>query len=294
MDYKRYDFSTSEKISKEELRSIGLLYENFARLLEASISNAVRTPVEASVEETVQGSFGGYSAAIPSPAFIVILSLKPLERNIVMAFSMNLVLFFIDRLLGGTMEKNTADREPTDIEKTVIERIVNKITECFKEAWSQVVSIEPKIVDKETNPQFVRAISPQEHVVMVTLVIKIGALSGSLQIVMPVAILKPFLSKLNIQGMMLASQKTKSTLDPHAPTMEQNLASVMVPLSVYLAQLPISLKELVKLKEGDLVRLRNTVTDHVEILINSRVKFYARVGLAGRRIAVQVIHIKGR
>jgi flagellar motor switch protein FliM len=207
---------------------------------------------------------------------------------------MSLVLFFIDRLLGGTSENNAADREPTDIEKTVIERIVNKITDCLKDAWSHVIVLEPRIVDKETNPQFVRAISFQEHVVMVTLKIKVGSVAGTLQIAMPVVMLKPLLSKLNIQGMMLASQKTKAGVDVHARTMEQNLSPVKLPLSVYLAQLQISLKELVQLKEGDLVRLRNTAEDNVEVLINNKPKFYARPGLSGRRIAVQVTNIKER
>jgi flagellar motor switch protein FliM len=294
MAYKRYDFSASEKITKEELRSVTLLYENFARLIEASISNTVRTATEVSIDETVQGSFGDYIPAMPTPAFISILSLKPLDGNILMVFSMNLVLFCIDRLLGGTVDSNTADREPTDIEKTVIERIVNKITDCFTETWSHVMPLEPRIVDKETNPQFVRAISFHDHVVMVTLTIKVGTVSGSLQVVMPVVMLKPLISKLNIQGLMLAGQKTKSGTDVRARPMEQNLDAVKIGLSVNLAQLPISLKDLVQLKQGDLVRLRSTVTDSVEVLINKRAKFYARPGLSGRRIAVQLINIKER
>ena len=294
MNYKQYDFSASEKIAKEELRSITLLYESFARLVETSISNAVRAVTEVSIEKTAQGTFGEYIPAMPIPAYIAIVSLKPLERNIVMVFSMNLVLFFIDRLLGGTSENNAQDREPTDIEKTVVERIVNKITDCLKDAWAHVIALEPRIVDKETNPQFVRAISFHEHVVMVTLTIKVGAITGSLQIAMPVVMLKPLISKLNIQGMMLASQKTKSGVDVHARTMEQNLGTVELGLSVHLAQLPISLKELVQLKEGDLVRLRNTTEDNVEVLVNNRPKFEARPGLSGRRIAVQVMNIKER
>jgi len=294
MSYKRYDFSASEKITKEELRSITLLYENFARLVEASISNTVRTGAEVSVEETVQGSFGDYIPAMPTPALISILSLKPLERNILMVFSMNLVLFFIDRLLGGTSESDMADREPTEIEKTVAERIVGKIMDCFKDTWSHVMPLEPCIVDKETNPQFIRAISFHEHVVMVTLTIKVGTVTGSMQVVMPVVMLKPLISKLNIQGLMLAGQKTKIGSDVRARTMERNLDAVKLGLSVHLSKLPISLKELVRLKEGDLVRLRSTVTDSVEVLINNSPKFCARPGLSGRRIAVQVVNIKER
>jgi flagellar motor switch protein FliM len=293
MNYKRYDFSASEKIAKDELRSITLLYENFARLAESSLSNTVRAAAEISVEETVQGTFGDYIPAMPAPAYISVLSLKPLERNIVMVFSMNLVLFFIDRLLGGTSESSAVDREPTDIEKTVIERIVNKITDCLKDSWSHVIALEPRIVDRETNPQFVRAISFQEHVVMVTLKIKVGPVTGSLQIAMPVVMLKPLISKLNIQSVMLASQRAKAG-DVHARTMEQNLSPVKLLLSVYLAQLPISLKELVQLKEGDLVRLRTTAQDNVQVLVNNRPKFSARPGLSGKRIAVQVTNIKER
>lgn len=96
-----YDFRRPNKFSKDQVRTLVMLHENFARLLSTSLSTYLRTVVRAEVASVDQLTYEEFTKSLQNPTIMNILSLKPLEGNVIFEFSPNLAFAMIDRLLGG-------------------------------------------------------------------------------------------------------------------------------------------------------------------------------------------------
>ena len=74
-----YDFRRPDRIAKDQLRSIHLLHENFARSLASSLSAYLRAYVVVNLVSVEQLSFMEFSQCLPSPSCLVSLGMKPYE-----------------------------------------------------------------------------------------------------------------------------------------------------------------------------------------------------------------------
>ena len=105
-----------------------------------------------------QFAYSEFSNAISNPAFLSIIDFKPLSGQILIDISTNVVYSMIDRLLGGDGNKEQELRVFTEIELTLLERMMEKAMPLITEAWSNVIDLKPKLDKIEVNPQFAQIV----------------------------------------------------------------------------------------------------------------------------------------
>ena len=125
----------------------------------------------------------------------------------VFEFASNLAFGFIDRLLGGQGAYDGIIRELTEIEQMVTRRVVVRMAASIKEAWSNVIDLDPEYQGMETNPMFTQVIPPTEMVILVTLDVKIAEVSGLMNVCYPYVLLEPVLSRLSSQYWFASSKR---------------------------------------------------------------------------------------
>src|SRR5258706_15496391 len=96
---KTYDFRRPDRISKDQLRAIHSLHENFARSLASSLAAYLRAYVAVNLVAVEQLSFMEFSQCLPSPTCLVSLGLRPYEGNAVLKLTPGLVFPIIEMLL---------------------------------------------------------------------------------------------------------------------------------------------------------------------------------------------------
>ena len=79
-----YDFRRPDRIARDQLRSIHLLHDNFARNLASSLSGYLRAYVVVNLVSVEQLSFAEFTQCLPSPTVLVSLGMKPFDGNAVM------------------------------------------------------------------------------------------------------------------------------------------------------------------------------------------------------------------
>src|SRR5699024_10830299 len=121
----------------------------------------------------------------------------PLKGNIVIELASNVGFAIIDRLLGGMGEKYNINREFTEIELTILERIFDVFVNLLKEPWANVVNLDPRLVRIETNSQFAQIIDPNEMIAIITLNLTIGKIDGMMNICLPYSCLEEVIEKIN-------------------------------------------------------------------------------------------------
>src|SRR5690625_5847908 len=96
-----YDCKSALQFSKDQIRSISRIHENFARLLTTFFSAQLRTYVDISVASVDQIHYEEFIRSIPRMTLLNLYSLEPLEGRVVMEVNPNIAFGLLDRLLGG-------------------------------------------------------------------------------------------------------------------------------------------------------------------------------------------------
>jgi flagellar motor switch protein FliM len=287
---KTYDFKRPDKFSKDQIRTIYMLHENFARLINTYLSAHLRTLIHIDVASVDQLTYEEFIRSMPNPSVISIFQMRPLKGNAILEMNPNIVLAIIDRLFGGPGLPPAKPRSLTDIEEAIIRRVINKCMESMQEAWKQVVTIEPRMEALETNPQFTQIVPPNDMVVLITLQAKIGQAEGLMNICIPYLVLEPIMSKLTTSFWVSASA-AKQASPESISVLQRKLEKTMIPAIVELGRATVTVHELLDLGVGDVLQLETKAENELSVIIGNREKFKCKPGLVGHKNAVQITQV---
>ena len=107
--------------------TIELFHEVFCRTVQTRLSGALRAMVDVEVVSADQLSYGEFVNSMPTPSFITIVTMEPLEGNAVIEVSLPLVFSIIDRLVGGPGTQRPKPRELTEIEVALVQNVTEVV-----------------------------------------------------------------------------------------------------------------------------------------------------------------------
>ena len=291
---KVYDFKRPDKFSKDQIRTLYMLHENFARLLNTYLSTNLRTLVNISVASVEQLAYEEFIRSLSNPSVIGIFNMSPLKGNVIFEINPNIAFSIIDRLFGGEGTVINKIRTLTDIEETIIRKVITKSLDNLQEAWRHVVNTEPRLEVIETNPQFTQIVPPNDMVVIVTLQTQIGQVEGLINICIPYLVLEPIMSKLTTT-FWVASSIAKQAHPEQVDILEKKIKKTYVPLAVELGTINLSVREFLRLNINDVLKLDTTVGSELKVIVGRKAKFLCHPGTANKKVAVQIsgVNIEG-
>ncbi len=284
---KIYDFKRPDKFSKEQIRTVSIMHETFARLTTTAMSAQLRSLVNVHVASVDQLTYEEFIRSIPNPTTLGIINMDPLKGSAVLEIDPAITFSIIDRLFGGKGEGTKVNRDLSDIEQSVMENIIVRILGNLREAWSQVIDLRPRLGQIETNPQFAQIVPPTEMVVLVTLETKVGEVEGMMNFCIPYLTIEPIISKLSAQY-MYSSVRSGGTTE-NLNILKERLSMIGVTVSAEIGNMSLTVRDLLSLQRGDVIRLPDVRTGDPMILkIGNREKFMCRPGVVGSKLAVQI------
>ncbi|AIY04100.1 flagellar motor switch protein FliM [Planococcus sp. PAMC 21323] len=284
-----YDFKKALRFSQDQTRTLTRIHENFARLLTSYFSIQLRTFVQITVSAVEQISYEEFVQNVQKKSILGVFEAAPLQGRMVMEFSPDVANAMFDRLLGGQGNALQKNSDLTEIEITIIERIFVKALESFREVWESVIELTPELREIEINPQFLTISPPNETVILVSLMTKIGDINGIINICLPHVVLEQVLPKLSARH-WLANQK-KEIENHELEALEQKLQSTKLEIKAILGKTKIDINDFLDLKEGDVIRLNESYNSLVTVLIDGKQKFLAQPGVSKGRLAIQVTDV---
>lgn len=283
-----YDFKRALRFSKDQIRGIARIHENYARLLTTFFSAQLRTYVDISVASVDQIPYEEFIRSVPATTILNVYSVVPLEGRILMEVNPSIAYGLLDRLLGGQGSSVNKIDNLTEIETMLISLLFEKASSYLEEAWSSLIEIESVLEEFETNPQFLQMVSPNETVVVVSLNTEINETSGMINICIPHIVLEPIISQLSAHYWM---QSTGAKRDPEAyDKLRENLQLAKVEVKAILGETKINIDEFLNLRTNDVITLNQTIDQPLILAINNEAKFYAQAGKSKKRLSVQVIN----
>lgn len=269
-----YDFRRPDRIAKDQLRSIHLLHETFARAMASSLSAFLRSYVFVNLTSVEQLSFAEFVKSLPSPSCMVSLGLRPYEGNAVLELGHSLVFPILEMLLGGT-GKNSASiqREITEIEKSILDSVFRVILQELKSAWQAVTLMDFVIESHETEPQLLQMLAPNEAVVAVSMEIQIGENSGVMNIGIPSIIVKMLRQKFDQQWTV---RKGPSTDTEHARILKL-LKPACLQADARLTGPTVRLDDLLRIDVDDVLTFDHSTAKELTLELNGKTKFLGHV-----------------
>lgn len=298
---KTYDFRRPDKFSKDQLRTLTSIHENFGRLAGARLSGRLRFavhPLEIKLTETSQMIYKEYLLGLDLPTMLVTLRAPQLPGNMLMDIDLALLLAFIDRLLGGQGLLPAERREPTKlIEKPLILRFIDEIVESMKEAWESVAEITPFLpVEPDFTPAMLQIAAPSDVVVLLSFEVRYEVDMGGvapipqvarMSLCIPHDVLAPVLPLLSATNWYAKAEKT---VDEAARTeIEASLQNVEIPVTAILGGVELTVDELAGLKPGDIIRFAERIDQPVRLSVMDKAMAWAQPGRVGDHVAMRLL-----
>jgi len=284
-----FDFRRPDRIAKSQLRAIHLLHDNFVRNLVSSLSAYLRSYLMVNLVSVEQLSYAEFLECLPSPTCIVSLNLRPYDGNAVMELNSSLIFPILEILLGGNGKASTTiQREITEIEQSLLDGLFRIILHDLKEAWKGVTLIDFSIDSLETEPQFLQILAPSEAVVAIAIEIRLGETIGMMNIAMPSIVIKMMRQKFDQQWSV---RKTESTSNEQVRILDLIRPAVME-AQVLLDGPTLLLKDMMELKEGDVLTFDYPVDKPLDLTVNGKLKFHGQIATVGQKLGFAVEQVR--
>jgi flagellar motor switch protein FliM len=284
---KIYDFKRPDKFSKDQIRTVAIMHETFARQTTTTLSSNLRCLAHVHVASVDQLTYEEFIRAIPNPCTVAIINMEPLKGAAVIQMDPAVTFAIIDRLFGGQGEEVKFTRELTDIEASVIEGSVVRLLGSLHDAWATVLDLRPRLTKLETNPQFAQIVPPREMIVLVTLEVRIGDTQGMMNIVLPYLTIEPIVPKLSAQYFFSSLRKKDG------PYVAQTSFMLDIPAEVYWDGIRLSLHDIGGLKKGSLVKIPGYPHGRAFLRMGGRTLFGLKARRTGRRSPVTYAVVNG-
>lgn len=287
---KDYDFRRPNKFSKEHLRTLEMLHQQFARHLSSYLSGYLRNNINIELASVGQIIYDEFIRSVPTPTILTVFDLEPLNGSAIMEANTGFVFPIIDLMFGGSGSTTDLNRELTDIEIQVTKKMMGRILEFLVPTWQDIYKIKPEVRSIETNPRLQQLYSPNEVVALLTFSITVGENDqGMINLCLPYIMLDPVIARLSVRQQFIrqfASEKEDSY-----KKIVHWLNMCELDVTAIIGEATITVSDFLQLQKGDVIVLDNDVHHDLNVLIGESMKLGAQAGSVGENLAIQIVSI---
>jgi flagellar motor switch protein FliM len=277
-----YDFKRPNRVSQDQMRSLHNLHERLARNLGLSFSTLLGQATDVAVVSVAQLTYEEFVGCLPSPTCFTVIGVGDTMPGLAAEIGLETIFPIVERMLGGRGAHHSVRRELTEIEWGLADRVFGMVLQEYRRVWGPVEDLDFRICARESTPSRAQLVGPSEMIVVVILRMEFGDVSGTMSIGFPFASLEPLLRKLDAGGRL--ARETELPNDDSAHAMRSHLGRARVRVGANLGDARIAVRNLMNLREGDILRLNVSVHDEIGVAVNGIDKLAARpVSRAGMK-----------
>lgn len=282
-----YDFRKQRKLVRARLPGLKIIHDRFQRSFRQTLSGLVRKVVVVEALQTEMYRYGEWVSSLPVPSCMAINRLSPLIGQSIISMEPTFVYNLIDNIFGGgkfTAGLKKSEADFTTIELKMIQKLSRYFTSDLEKAWSTIFELAFEFVRTETNPEYVSIVAPSDVVIVTDFGVTFEEVSAKMQLVIPLFALDPIKQLLSDHTFVEQSQPNPNWKIWIGKSMEDAKAD----LNVDLGSTEITMREVLGLKEGDVIQLDRYVSEPLEAKVEGMTKYFVRMGTSCGQQAIQV------
>ena len=283
-----WNFRQAGQIDKEQVRSIGSLHEGFARALTHSLGAYLRVPFEANLVSVEQLTYRELLGRLPEVAYYATFHLTPGDNFGAMQLDLGLAFPMIDVLLGGQGSSDDRVREITEIEAQILEVVARIVCKELEAAW-QPLGVQFVFEGQQHTGQLQRLMPPTEKILGLSFELQLPGSRGTMNLAFS-AVVSNALQRNLSKDLTYRRPSHGSDCDG---ALKRKLLGCPFPVTLGLADVQVSLAQLLQLRAGGILPLRRRADCPAELMVAGRPSFVARAVRSGNFRAAQVLEKPG-
>lgn len=288
--YRKYDFNSPRKFTKDRIRMLNGIFDNYARILNTRINGLLRTSGEVKVESVEEQRYYEFSNALTEGAVVALAHLHVKQKKdtqpVIFYITTPVMISMMDRMLGGDGDVEDDlpyDYSYTNMELRLYENLMKDFASFLGTSWENYIQLNFEFNRVETNPTLVQLIGLDETVVLIDLNIQFPNCEGQLSICFPGVLLTNIFTEINAQNPVGLSSSEDS-----AEQIFDNLRSSSLEIVAELGRTTLQLDDIYGLNVGDVVDLNKKKDSAVHLRIGNQLWFDGLLGVNEKKIAVKI------
>lgn len=290
--YSKYDFYSPRKFTKDKIRLLRSIFDNYARILTSQVNGIFRTMTDITVLELRETRYYEYVNAFHENDCMTIVDTYVQDKgksNVPMMsyISPGLTLTLVSHMLGGsdTVIKTEDDYRYTDVEMALYKRIMEYIVHALGDGFSNYINAEFKIAKIETNPSMVQEVGLDETVVLAVMNVDISGLAMErIRICLPGTLLEHMFKIIDNRKHLARGFAYENNQD----TIMEHLKASSFPMTGQLGVVKLDIEDLYHLKVGDVIDLNKAKNSAVKLFVGRQPWFTGKMGVYKKNIAIRI------
>ncbi len=288
--YQKYDFRSPRKYTKERLKMLNGIFENYSRVLNTRINGLVHATCEVEVDSVDEQRYYEFSNALLDGE-VVSLGYLNLEGKIsdspfIMVITPTVMISMLDRLMGGngSVEDDLpTDYVYTDLDLSLYQSLMKEFITIMGSSWENYTKLDFEFGRVEPNPTLVQLIGVEETVILVSLNLRFPNCSGRIDICLPDSMLNSIFAQINRENFSM-----RKKLEDHSEDIYSYLQDSDLEIVAELGRTTVSLRDIYGLNVGDVIDMNRKKDSAVTLLIGGRQWFGGLMGRHEKFLAVKI------
>lgn len=290
---KEYDFRAPKKFTKEQIKILEGIFENYARLLSSYLTGKLRLYSRVSLVNIEEQRYNEFNNALPD---YVVMGMVDLgikndeigETDVIVQVSNTITYTMIDRLLGGKGEYSDINRDFTEIEITIMTDIMKSFAEMMKEPWLTHIDLEPRLIGIETNSRVVQTIGHEDTVIIVALEVEINNQKSIVSVCIPAINLDEIMGKF-VPRYTGTRRKTDANREQERrDSIMGGLSTTDLVVKAVLGEINLDMYEVLTLQVNDVIPLNTKISDNIVVKVGERPWCDGKLGTYNNKKAVMI------
>ncbi len=290
-EYRKYDFYSPKKYTKDKLKMLRSIYDNYSRIATSQINGLFRLVSEVEVVGIEEQRYYEFGNALNETDVLTVAEVDLPDNStnppVLFHIAPTLMTAMIDRMLGGLGFDRTIDISYTytDIELALYEKIIKYLVAINTDVWGAHITLKTEFEHIEENPSMFQGISVDETVVIIMLNIMLGDLSGTMNICIPGTLLSNIFDIIDkTKHIAKKGEHTKSNREEIMDSIRESTMDVMAQLGVA----KLNLDDVYNLHVGDVIDLNKPQDSLVSLFIEGQPWFNGQLGVHNKNVAVKI------
>lgn len=289
---KEYDFRSPKKITKETIKLLKGIYENYCRMITSRLTSMLRLVCDITVEQVEESIFHEYNNALDDYVLMGLIDVKYPDKTIsdsqiLMEVSKPLSFVIIDRLLGGSGEDYENIRDYTDIELSLLGNMLKQLIKLMGSTWESTLEIETELTKIETNSRFIQSINYNDTVVIIVLNVSLNQSVGKITLCVPSSILDEIFKKANIFSKN-NNKRSDQSIEKQKSAIMDSIKSSKLSITGILGNAHANLHDIINMQVGDLIILDKGVNSDVDVHVDGEKWFEGKWGTKKNKGVIKI------
>ncbi len=294
--YRKYDFYSPKKFTKDKLKILSNIYENYARLLNARVNGLLRMNSQVEIVSVEEQRYYEFSNALRENDILTLLNVhlpngaEEIEEVPTVVFmNAEVMLLMIDRMLGASGEEVpniSLDYKYTDLELALYRDIISHFIRIMKDGWLNYlddVSFEIQKIERSGN--MMQTVGMDETIAIVVLDITVGKITGRMNICIPETILSVVFNLIDNRN---SNAGRKGNIEDTAEEIMECIKSSTLEIKAELGQAQVNLNDIYNLHVGDVINLNKPKDSEIYLYIEDQPWFKGKLGVQNKNMAVKI------